>query len=544
MSQLLLQVHLTVDSAGGSIQVASVTSNMHTTPHMSVDICKLVTHSQHSLKAAVQQQATAAQRLLASLRDTSPDHSPALTATVHQRPLESASAAESVITRTDASLQLGSMFHGAAAGVAVTWDAVQVIPVDSQAQQHAVVMTGEAVCRQEFAVDSMVSIGGSAVANIQGLVPMLLDACVEGARLTMEPALEAARTPAQGQSHRPSWLTTPPAEDRSSSVQAVVMSTVVRLLGSDSIGEDEPLMAAGLDSLGATELVQSLQTAFDISLPAPVVYDYPTVAALSGFVSQHCMQEADHMPKPHASAVVLERSSAFSSGRSETSHMAVIAGVAGEQKCLQHWTHGDAITRVPHSRWDTLQQAKSSGMAGTLAPQFGSFLNDVDQFDSALFGIMASEALTMDPQQRLLLQTALAALPNGAGAVKGRAVGAYVGIGTSDYNTLMQQASVPFNAFSFTAGSASVASGRLSFAFGLQGPTASIDTACSASLVAAHMACQSFRCGILTLLLPATMPSSLLEPRMQMGVCCCILTLTFRPARSTTRAVLKVYRQR
>ncbi|KAL0047289.1 hypothetical protein WJX82_000056 [Trebouxia sp. C0006] len=73
------------------------------------------------------------------------------------------------------------------------------------------------------------------------------------------------------------------------------------------------------------------------------------------------------------------------------------------------------------------------------------------------------------------------------------AVGAYVGIGTSDYNTLMQQSQVPFNAFSFTAGSASVASGRLAFAFGLQGPTASIDTACSASLVAAHMACQSFR---------------------------------------------------
>lgn len=489
--ELPLQVHLTVDSARGSIQIVSIAADMHTTLHMSADICKLATHSQQSLTAAVQQP-TAAERLLASLMVTPQDHSAALTATVQQQPLKASSAAESMITRTDASLQLGILFHETATGIAVAWDAVRVIPADSHVQQHAVVTTQEATCRQELAVDSMVSVDSSPVAKIQGLVAMPLAACVEAARLTMSPALEATRSPAEGQSHKPSWLSGPPAEDRRSSIQSVVMSTVTRLLGSDSISEDEPLMAAGLDSLGATELVQSLQTAFDISLPATVVFDYPTVSALAAFVSQQTTREAGQMPEPHAWAVVLGPSP-FSSGRGETSHMALIAGVAGDQKDLQHWTHGDAITRVPHSRWDISQQAKSSGMGDSLAPQFGSFLNDVDQFDSALFGIMASEALTVDPQQRLLLQTALGAFPNGAGPVRGRAVGAYVGIGTSDYNTLMQQANVPFNAFSFTAGSASVASGRLSFAFGLQGPTASIDTACSASLVAAHMACQSFR---------------------------------------------------
>lgn len=488
-----------MDSPRGSIQIASVAGNMHTTLHMSADICKLATHSQQSLKAAVQQPTTA-QRLLASLIVTPQDHSTALTATVQQQPLESASAADSMITRTDASLQLGSLLHEAAAGIAVTWDAMRVIPADSHVQQHALVTAQDTTCRQEFAVDSMVSIEGSAVDNIQGVVSMLLGACVEAARLTTAPAMEAARSPAEGQSHKPSWLSGLPAEDRRSSVHSVVMSTVTRLLGSDSISKDDPLMAAGLDSLGATELVQSLQTAFGISLPATVVFDYPTVSALAAFVSQHTMQEAEQMPQPHARAVALGPS-AFSSGRGETSHMALIAGVAGDQKDLQHWTHGDAITRVPHSRWDISQQVTSSGMADSLAPQFGSFLDDVDQFDSALFGIMASEALTMDPQQRLLLQTALGAFPHGAGPLRGRAIGAYVGIGTSDYISLMQQANVPCNAFSFTAGSASVASGRLSFAFGLQGPTASIDTACSASLVAAHMACQSFRWAALPLLL-------------------------------------------
>ncbi len=272
-------------------------------------------------------------------------------------------------------------------------------------------------------------------------------------------------------------------------VQAQILSSVTRLLDTDSIGQDEPLMAAGLDSLGATELVQSLQSVFDISLPATMVFDYPTVAAMAAFISQQLVHSMQEGPYAQAGAVALPGMALIPEAASG-SDVALITGVAGDEKLLQQWTSGDAITRVPHSRWDTLQQAKASGSADMLAPQFGSFLSNVDQFDSTLFGIIASEALTMDPQQRLLLQTALGVIPSG---VRGRAVGAYVGIGTSDYNTLMQQSQVPFNAFSFTAGSASVASGRLAFAFGLQGPTASIDTACSASLVAAHMACQSFR---------------------------------------------------
>lgn len=461
------------------------------TLHMSADISKLATSSQCS---QIAQQLAPAQRLLASLVASTREQSAALIASVQQHPLESTSLAEGMITRTDASLQLGNLFIEAAAGVAVTWDAVRVAPAASDMQQHAVTTTPEAACRQEHGVNSMVFDGGSTVADIQGLVSRPL---AEATRVSTAPAAEANQVAAQavsGQLHMPSWLVSSPAQDRQSSVKSVVMTTVTRLLGTNSLGDDEPLMAAGLDSLGATELVQSLQTTFDISLPATVVFDCPTVAALAGFISQLGSQGEEQVPEQHVRAVpTAPGTKPFSPGMGETSQMALIAGVAGDHKVLQHWTHGDAITKVPYSRWDTAQQAKSSGTSDASAPQFGSFLPNVDHFDSAFFSIVASEALTMDPQQRLLLQTALGAFPHGAAAVRGRAVGAYVGIGTSDYNTLMQQAGVPFNAFSFTAGSASVASGRLSFAFGLQGPTASIDTACSASLVAAHMACQSFR---------------------------------------------------
>lgn len=123
----------------------------------------------------------------------------------------------------------------------------------------------------------------------------------------------------------------------------------------------------------------------------------------------------------------------------------------------------------------------------------------VDLFDCTAFGISPLEATTMDPQQRLLLRAAAEAMPpassRGGSSSQQLLTGVYVGIGTNDYEVLASHAGVSVSAFSFTAASAAVASGRLAYVFGLQGPSASIDTACSASLVALHMAASSLADG-------------------------------------------------
>lgn len=125
--------------------------------------------------------------------------------------------------------------------------------------------------------------------------------------------------------------------------------------------------------------------------------------------------------------------------------------------------------------------------------QFGVFMSGVELFDMEVFSIMRTEALTMDPQQRLLLQTCWEALPNGPSAVQGRHSGAFVGIAATDYDSLAHRNGVPISSYSFTAGAPSVASGRITYVFGMRGPAVSVDTACSASLVATHMACTGFR---------------------------------------------------
>lgn len=134
--------------------------------------------------------------------------------------------------------------------------------------------------------------------------------------------------------------------------------------------------------------------------------------------------------------------------------------------------------------------SSAAAAAAEVQPRFGVFMSDVDQFDCAAFGISPLEASTMDPQQRLLLKAAAQAMPS-ASTSSQLLTGVYVGIGSNDYEVLASHAGVSVSAFSFTAASAAVASGRLAYVFGLQGPSASIDTACSASLVALHMAASS-----------------------------------------------------
>jgi acyl transferase domain-containing protein len=126
----------------------------------------------------------------------------------------------------------------------------------------------------------------------------------------------------------------------------------------------------------------------------------------------------------------------------------------------------------------------------------GSFLEQVDMFDAAFFGIAPREAVSIDPQQRLLLEVSWEALEH-AGLpphkLKGSRTGVFIGISGNDYAHLLLRNSSDPDAYLGTGNANSIAANRLSYMFDFRGPSLAIDTACSSSLVALHTACESLR---------------------------------------------------
>ncbi|WVH82133.1 SDR family NAD(P)-dependent oxidoreductase [Lentzea sp. DG1S-22] len=166
----------------------------------------------------------------------------------------------------------------------------------------------------------------------------------------------------------------------------------------------------------------------------------------------------------------------------------------------------DVTSEFPDDRgWDleTLYDADPA-KSGSSYTRRGGFLDGVADFDAPFFGISPKEALAMDPQQRLLLETSWEAVESSGldpRSLRGKQVGVYAGVMYHDYGPPSHLAP-PDVEGQLTIGIAgSIASGRVSYALGLEGPTSTVDTACSSSLVTLHLAARALRSGECTMAL-------------------------------------------
>ncbi|MCA9641891.1 MAG: type I polyketide synthase, partial [Myxococcales bacterium] len=265
----------------------------------------------------------------------------------------------------------------------------------------------------------------------------------------------------------------------------------------EALDKESTLRDLGFDSMLSVELRNRLEVELGLSLPATLLFDYPTLAQLEA----HLIERSSEGESAVAAAGVGARET-FGVSASGPGGSIGISGVgcrfAGCHAPGDLWATlegaKDTIAVIPRDRfnWEDMYDPDRATPFKSVC-KWGSFMEGIAEFDASFFSISPREASAMDPKNRMLLETGWECIERGAvdplrlqSETARLPVGVYVGIWPSEYSErITDDALLQF----LGVGTAiSAAAGRVSYFFGLKGACLSIDTACSSSLVALHAA--------------------------------------------------------
>ncbi|MGW5172321.1 type I polyketide synthase, partial [Streptomyces nodosus] len=361
-----------------------------------------------------------------------------------------------------------------------------------------------------------------AVLRTQGEIAPLLRGLI---RTTVRRAAAQVSVTADGLAQQLAGLDT---AARREALLGLVRTQIAQVLGHADAGQVEAarqFQDLGFDSLTAVELRNGLNSATGLRLPATMVFDYPTPNALADHLSDELLGTGDDTPLPTPVGAL----------PATTDDPIVIVGMAcrypgGVTSPEDLWRlvseGADATGPFPVNRgWDVDNlYDPDPDRPGHTYVHAGGFLHDAGSFDADFFGMSPREALSTDSQQRLLLELSWEAVER-AGidphSLRGSRTGVFAGVMYNDYGTILT--GEEYEAFRGNGSAPSVASGRVSYTLGLEGPAVTVDTACSSSLVGMHLAAQALRTGECTLALAGgvtvmSTPSTFVDFSRQRGL--------------------------
>ncbi len=274
---------------------------------------------------------------------------------------------------------------------------------------------------------------------------------------------------------------------------------VFRDVLSESVDERRPFHELGLGSIQLTQIHARLQQSLGKSFPLTTFFQKPTLEALTEFLSG---EDGTRQATPGRSATTPAADGA--------DRRIAIIGMAGRfpgaESLEAFWANlRDGVEAI---RRFTPEELAAAGLSSSVFSQpdyvpVSGALEDVDKFDAEFFGISAREAALMEPQQRLFLECCYQALEHGghASVEEGVRLGVYAGTGMHLYslqtyllNNLNGEAAPddPVTALQIVIGNQpDFVATRVAYRLGLTGPALNVQTACSTSLVAIHLACQA-----------------------------------------------------
>ncbi|MCB9698932.1 MAG: acyltransferase domain-containing protein [Alphaproteobacteria bacterium] len=255
-------------------------------------------------------------------------------------------------------------------------------------------------------------------------------------------------------------------------------------------GPDTGWFDAGADSIAAVELARRFGEVVGRALPATLLFDHGTPSAV-----------VDALLPPPASVPV-------ASTRVDREPIAIVGmalrfpGAASPDELWELLSERRiSVRRVPPERWDAdAWYAPHPSPPGRAYATDGGFLDGLDAFDPDAFGMSAREAERLDPQQRLLLELSREALERAGHLVadlRGSRTGAWFGIADRGWAHRFRATGAPLypDAWAGTGTEPAFAAGRVAHALGLRGPAVALDTTCSSTLVAVHLAARALRDG-------------------------------------------------